>query len=110
MKSPTAERALSRNIPDDIAVRNCRRDRPIEHQLDVGRCARLDRVVAEQNNVRPDFGSGVMQAHGEPLADRIFLTGQHPQDRIDAIRRSMQFGIEDHVTAPDCVLGDVRAC
>ena len=104
-----AERALRRDVPDDKAVWHSGGDRPVEHQLDFGRSARLDWFVVEQDDVRPDFGCGVMQAHREPLADRFFLAGQHAQDRIDAIRRRMQFGFEDDVTATDRILGDVRA-
>ena len=109
-ESAAADRALSGCVADDVSDPADRGgDRPVEHQLDVGRLARLDRIVAEQDDMRAHLGRGVMQPHRKPLADRLRLARQQAQPRVDAVRRRVQFGIEHHVAALDRVLGDASS-
>ena len=108
-KYAAAQRTLRRYVANDEAVMGCGSDRPIEHELDVGRFSRSDRLVVEQDDARADFRRGMMQSDWEPLTDRLFLSRQDSHARVDAIGRRVQLGIERHVAASDRVFGYVRA-
>ena len=51
-EAAAADGALRRHVPEDVAIRQRGGDRPVEHQLDLGRPAGLDRIVAEQDDAR----------------------------------------------------------
>ncbi len=72
-------------------------------------CAGFNRVVAEQDDARPDLGGGMVQAHRKPLADWFRHVRQQAQTCIDAIRRRVQLGVDDDIAAPDRIPGDARA-
>ncbi len=101
-----ADRALGRRVADDIAILLRGGDRPVQHQLDIGRRARLERFVSEQDDMRSDLDRRVMQPHRKPLTDRLRLARQQAQLGIDAGRRGVQFGIEHDVAALDYLLGN----
>ena len=87
----------------------CRGDRPIKNELDVGRFSWSDRLVVEQDDARAGFRRGMMKSDWEPLTDRLFLSWQDSNARVDAIGWRVQLGIERHVAASNRVFCYVRA-
>ncbi len=88
-----ADRVLRRDVPDHEAIRHRGRDRPVEHELNICRAARFDRLVTEQDDPRADLGRGMMQPDREPLAD--------PFGRSGAIRAAWHRSDPSAHAAPD---------
>ena len=82
----------------------CCRNRSIKDELDVGLFSRSDRLVVEQDDARANFRCGMVKSDREPLTDRLFLSWQDADARVDAIGWSVQFRIERHVAALDRLL------
>ena len=93
--------SLCRGIAQDEAAARRSGDRLFEHELHRGFAAGQDRRIAEQHDAGTDFGRGVMQAHGHPLAYWLLLGREQPQSRVDPIGRRVQIRIEHDPPAVD---------
>ena len=108
-KTAAANGALRRRVAHDEAIAHSRGDRSLQHELDAALPSRRDWPLAQQNDPRTKLRGGMVQAHGHPLGDRLWLTGKHAQCCIDPVGGRMELGIQHHVATMDGVLGDAVA-
>lgn len=102
-----ADRPLRRHVTQEETIALRRRDRVVEHDLDVARTARRDRSGFKWDDTRAHIRRRVVETRGKPGRDRLRLALENVEARVDPARRRVQARVDQHVAARHLRLGDV---